>query len=433
MRKSCGEGALGSVLNEARVEGQTLKNLTVLSPQVDPFRIDTPANHRLARWFTEQIERFIGEGRVHLRGLHYKMVGNVYLPESQSMRYTNTIKCWVLVMTASKAARWLNYVPYDRIVDNRNDPPVIYVPTYAKPDVQLDQGESGQHELPDEDDVLPHFICDVEAQQPYRIVFFGEKSSLADVLEPIAQRIGAEMVLCTGESSNTRIEEIARRGNEDGRPLVILYFCDFDPSGWQMSISVSRKLQACRHLLYPDLAVQVHHVGLTLEQIKRFDLPETPLKPEEKRGDKWTMFWGHAQTEIDSMLALHPEALREIALEAVKPFYDETLSKRSYEAWSKWSDAADEAIEGHPSFDEHRNAILDARANVAEAIEALVEAQENAYRDLLDVEPPVPVEPEPEIDIEPPDPIFTSEDDYVTATEKLIKRKNLIGDLGGNE
>jgi hypothetical protein len=40
--------------------------------------------------------------------------------------YTNTDADWVwLQENAAKAARWLGYLPFAQIVDNRNTPPVI--------------------------------------------------------------------------------------------------------------------------------------------------------------------------------------------------------------------------------------------------------------------------------------------------------------------
>ena len=34
--------------------------------------------------------------------------------------------CWKWLQdTAAKAARWLGYVPFERIIDNRNDPPLV--------------------------------------------------------------------------------------------------------------------------------------------------------------------------------------------------------------------------------------------------------------------------------------------------------------------
>jgi hypothetical protein len=404
--------------------------LTVLSPQVDPFRMDAPGHRKKAQWFMELIERFCGEsGNIHLRGLHYKALGKASLPEMQSMPYINTISCWVLMQEASRAARWLKYVPWERVFDNRNDPPAIYVPEYVAPYVCLDPGLSVKSDMPSETGVLPSFTCDVKGRQPYRIILFGEKSSLLDVLEPIAQSIGAEMVLCTGEASSTRVTEIATRASIDGRPLVVLFFFDFDPGGWQMAISASRKLQAAQCLLYPDLEIQTHLVSLTSAQVKEFNLPETPLKEEEKRADKWKAKWGHEQTEIDALLALNPETLREITLAAIKPFYDETLSERSEDAWDEWYDEAAAMLEEHSEYIDIRTEILDARRRLVEASDDLVEAQRRAYRTLREIEPPQPTIPEPEITVKAPEPIFTTEDDYETASIKLINRKRLIGDL----
>ena len=97
------------------------------------------------------------------------------------------------------------------------------------------------------------------------------------------------------------IAEMAARAAEDPRPAVVLYFSDFDPSGWQMPVSVSRKLQALRTLRHPDLRIAVHPVALTLDQVRDLNLPSTPLKETEKRADKWRARMGHEQTEIDAL------------------------------------------------------------------------------------------------------------------------------------
>ena len=75
--------------------------------------------------------------------------------------------------------------------------------------------------------------------------------------------VGGELLAMTGETSHTRIAELAERIAGDDRPAVILYFSDHDPSGWQMPISVSRKLQALRDLFYPGLDLQVRRAALT--------------------------------------------------------------------------------------------------------------------------------------------------------------------------
>jgi hypothetical protein len=60
--------------------------------------------------------------------------------------------------------------------------------------------------------VVPHresFVTtDAIGHQHYRIILFGEKTSLSPILRPIAERIGAEMILPTGEASDTLIAEM---------------------------------------------------------------------------------------------------------------------------------------------------------------------------------------------------------------------------------
>jgi hypothetical protein len=93
--------------------------------QNDPYRLDTPANHRDGEWLAEQLERAIGPYRkIHWRGLQYAIVaqGNVRKPNGEI--YRNTEEDWVwLSAQAGKAARWLGYIPFERIIDARNAEP----------------------------------------------------------------------------------------------------------------------------------------------------------------------------------------------------------------------------------------------------------------------------------------------------------------------
>ena len=427
MSATIGEGVLRAVLDNAKANGYSMGELTVLSVQVDPYRFDTPAHHINASWFAEQIDRFVdSDETVHLRGLHYRLVAasDVMLPGGEGKHYTNTDECWEwMINKASKAARWLGYVAFDRIIDERNDPPQIFVPEFSRPTVDLDSGLSV--DIPHRDSVVPEFVCNFDVRQPYRIAFLGEKSSLAPVLRPLAQRIGAEMLLPTGEATATMVAEMAYRAVADGRELVVLYFADFDPSGNQMAVSVARKLQALHHLHYPGLKLQLHSVALTLEQVRRLDLPSTPLKESERRADKWRAVMHHEQTEIDALAALRPDALRQIAEESIRPFYDPTLSRRTREAQSRWEDEAQERLREHPAYAEEYDLIATAHEELTTAADELRSAQDRARSLLDEVEPP-PVElPEPEIDVEAPAPLFTTRDDYVTATLRLKAHKAL--------
>ena len=108
-------------------------------------------------------------------------------------------------------------------------------------------------------------------------MLYGEKTSLEEILSPVAQECQADLYLPAGEISDTLLYQMAKAGAEDGRPMVVLCFSDCDPSGWQMPISIGRKLQAFKALLFPDLEFQVRRVALLPEQVRAHGLPSTPL------------------------------------------------------------------------------------------------------------------------------------------------------------
>jgi hypothetical protein len=435
MNDSNGSGSLRQVLEAAiNAASATLADYTVLAPQNDPYRLDLPDNHRNAAWFAQMIERYVSYGRnVHLRGLHYRLVAasDVIRPDN-SLPYTNTEEAWVWLTTrASKAGRWLGYVPFERIVDERNAAPELFVFGDSRSWSGHSLLSGSRVQIPTLYEAEPRFYCSgFQAQQPFRIFLIGEKISLRDALLPIAQRVGGELLLPTGEMSDTMVAGIAARASGDGRPSVVLYFSDFDPSGHQMPISVARKLQALRHLQYPDLNIQVHHVALTIEQVRRLDLPSTPLKETERRGDRWRTVMQHEQTEIDALAALRPQELRNIALDAIKPFYDDTLATRSETARHRWEVAAQRHLTEHPDYHAAVANIREARSAVEEVANAFHSVQDSAVHTLEGIELPPIIAPELMIDAAAPSPLFTTDDDYITASLKLKSYKALTG---GNE
>jgi hypothetical protein len=252
------------------------------------------------------------------------------------------------------------------------------------------------------------------------------------VLRPIAEMVNGELLLPTGEATDTMIAEMAERAAADGRPAVVLYFSDFDPSGWQMPLSVSRKLQALRTLLYPELSIEVHRVALTLDQVRQFELPSTPLKQTEKRASHWREVMQHEQTEIDALAALRPADLQEIALDAVAPFYDFTLAERCRTASEAWCTEAEAKIADHPALAAMQDKIAAAHTAVTAAIDTLHEIQSDAYaevKDQLDIENTSIPAPKAEIEATAEAPVFTTAHDFATASLKLIAEKHYAGEV----
>lgn len=398
--------------------GGPMSALTVLANQNDPFRVDTPAGHRDAQWLRDAITELRLAGPRHLRGLHYVLIGRT---KPNGVPYTNTEQDWLwLSGTAAKSARWLGYVEFDSIVDQRNAAPEIREwrrPGKPLPYVWMD----GKVELP-KNLALRVGCTDFDGVQPYRLVFVGEKHSLRDVLSSVADWCKADLFLPTGEMSDTMAHTMAQAAADDGRPLVVFYFSDCDPAGWQMPISLSRKLQALSALKFPDLQWRVQRVGLTPDQVREYGLPSTPLKDTEKRADAWRTATGVAQTEIDALAALQPRLLRQIATEAVKPFFDSTLDNRVLTAYWQWQSEAQSVVDGltDEQFEWHRTEVEQRLDEIRTEVSDLLESVK-LDADNLDL--PDRVVPDAELGGEQPTPLCDSEWSFTEQCHRLIASK----------
>jgi hypothetical protein len=166
-------------------------------------------------------------------------------------------------------------------------------------------------------------------------------------------------------------------------------------------------------------------VALTLDQVRQFALPSTPLKLTEKRKTRWREVMQHEQTEIDALAALRPADLRRIARAAVEPFYDFTLDARCAAAGEAWRAEAEAKIADHPALPAMRDKIAAAHATGEAAIDTLHEVQSDAYAELkeqLGIDDASIPAPEAQIEATAAAPVFTTADDF-TASLKLIAEK----------
>ena len=263
-----------------------LRELTALSELNDPYRIDTPAFHRNAQWFREQMEAagLLDRG-AHLRGLHYAIVsrGDAVRPDGKP--YRNDEESWLFLQDrASKAARWLGYVPFGAIRDARNTEPVIRERPEQRALVpSACAGVLGPDIAGLDLDFAPYVGAQFDLPpQPYRLAIFGEKTSLESVLRLIADRYDADLYLPSGELSDSQIYLMGKAGAEDGRELAVFAFTDCDPAGYQMAVSIGHKLRALKDSQLPALRFRLVAPALTVEQVAELGLPSTPLKASEK-------------------------------------------------------------------------------------------------------------------------------------------------------
>ncbi len=321
---------------------RSLNDFTVLSPARDPYRLDTSANHELGQWMRDATHEVHQGGTIHSRGLHYKFVGRVTMPNGQP--YINDDETWLWMSNkALKAARFLGYLPWGMFKDARNSAPISFRPEANSFRGWFLSGGSVDLELPA--DINPEFrLYGDMYRQPYQQLVIAEKSGVEPVVLPLCKQMGATLCLPTGELSDQLMFQLLREAAEDGRPLAIHQLGDFDPAGHQMAVSTARTAQALCSTEFPDLDVVVHTPGLTLEQCREWALPSTPLKETEKRGDAWTRHWEWEQTELDAAVALVPEKLRLAVQKSMAQYYDESLGHRAWELRRELTEAANKQL-----------------------------------------------------------------------------------------
>jgi hypothetical protein len=421
MRKSPLRKILDSAAKQARLR---MKDLTVLSASRDPYRLDTPAGHAKGKWLADAYREVNPEGhKLHLRGLHYRLVGRVTLPNGQPYQNDDATWTWMSEQ-AAKCARYLGYLPWDALRDARNTPPQVFTPVYVEPCWALDTADVLVI-LPDELEPKLRIAGDLY-RQPWRQVIIAEKQGVADALLPIAKARQASLVTPGGELSDQMLYDILSAAAADGRPLAIHQLGDFDPAGYQMAVSTARSAQAMRDSLFPELEVRVHAVALTLDQCQEWNLPSTPLKDTELRAVKWQAAMGREQTELDAAVALVPEAFAQVVDDSLSQYFDNGLKDRGEEESAELEYWANARLAEHLGDD----ALVNIRARAAARLDEISELVDQVNDALrfdpteagIDLPPaPIPIHGDT---TDGAAPLFDSANDWTHATLRLIERKS---------
>jgi hypothetical protein len=321
----------------ARAAGVPQANLLALAPANDPFSLYQPARQRNAEWFADLFERFNFGLGVHVRRIHYRIISHdtpIRRPDGHA--YQNTTSAWAMLVNASRDARYLSLVPSDAFVDRRNPDPVTFFEAmqYGSPQVN----NSGLFlAAPDADfPELPAIKFDGAQYGPAALVeIWCEKTTMNDVLLPLARRYGVNLVTGAGEMSETSVRLFLERAGAAGVPSRILYVSDFDPAGRSMPVAVARKIEFAQR----ELDIILDPVVLTESQCREYRLPRTPIKPSEKRAPKFEERFGAGATELDALEALHPGKLGRIISAEIERYIDPDHARAYWVALGEHKDA----------------------------------------------------------------------------------------------
>lgn len=148
-----------------------------------------------------------------------------------------------------------------------------------------------------------------------RALYLGvEKHGLLGLLEWWFGELGVPILALGGYASQSYADQVTRHVEADGRPAVLLYAGDFDPTGED----ILRDLEA-RTSGFDD----VIRIALTWEQVEAHDLPPQMGKASDSRAAAFEARHGRlVQVELD---ALPPEILRTLYQDAIDGLMDKSI------------------------------------------------------------------------------------------------------------
>lgn len=150
--------------------------------------------------------------------------------------------------------------------------------------------------------------------QRYYVELWVEKQALAGVLEPIAHRFHATLMVNKGYSSASAMKESAERMLEaqrnDQEPLVF-YLGDHDPSGEDMVRDIDDRLSEF------GAEAEIRKLALTMEQIRRFNPPPNPAKLTDSRAAAYVARHGNQSWELDALPPRELNRLITVAFDSV--------------------------------------------------------------------------------------------------------------------
>jgi hypothetical protein len=155
--------------------------------------------------------------------------------------------------------------------------------------------------------------------QPHRVQVWSEKGTVRGVLAPVLKQYGVDFLAVHGFGSATVAHNAAE--DDDGRPLIVLYVGDLDPSGCYMS---EVDLPA-RFAKYGGDHITLRRIALTPEQVT--GLPSFPAvdKAKDPRFKWFVANHGDRCWELDAM---DPNELRTCVERAIVNLIEPTAWQR---------------------------------------------------------------------------------------------------------
>jgi len=298
---------------------KSIDEVLIMSSKYDPYYIGSETDIKKAEWAYELWKDYIdttGVDQVHVRGIHYyivmKKIGMINPPTKCDWSvYENTINCSSYLGACVEKARYLNLIPPDGIIDEKNNVTVVtvyephqtnYAPSSINSPVYIPY--SFDLELPKIIKPYDNFeeylekapkryaenlvnggslvgengiVFSKNLVKPFYKVAWSEKK-LPKFIHEVFRRYNFDKVVEGGELSLTMMYDFIKDTNKRKQDGVAFYFSDYDPRGNDMPINMAIKLRYSKDVDLLSYNAYIQPVVLTEEQIIEHNIPLAPIK-----------------------------------------------------------------------------------------------------------------------------------------------------------
>lgn len=314
------------------------------------------------------VNRYAKEGEtMTLRQLHYQFVGHV-------ATYVNHQSAYSKLGDILDDLRYCGIIPWDMFEDRGRKP---FLP-YSVKDVP------GALQ-----DAVDTYRINRQEGQETHFELWTEKDALSAIFSKVTSEYHVRLVINKGYTSSTAAHEAYSRFAKKimaGKKVVVGYFGDHDPSGLDMVRDIRERImfflcrgdqidmqdeidayyekcgvigwEICEYYDKDKLGIRlfndrdrdpsdkdyedfqelrkryfiehnelfvIKHIGLTMEQIKQFKLPENPTKMTDSRAVEYIRKYGRRCWEVDAIDLIE---LRRLLREAIEEVIDVKLFKQ---------------------------------------------------------------------------------------------------------
>lgn len=226
-----------------------------------------------------------------VRQVYYQLISRQVL--------SNCVSSYKKVSRVLSEARLKGLIPWSFIEDRTREPHII-----SMWDSLTNFSET----------VLQSYKRDIWETQPQYVEVWLEKDALSGIFVAALKPYRVTLNVGKGFDGWSSIHAAAERFKNSGnKPITILYFGDFDPSGEDMYRSLIERLKIL------GTSPQIIKCALTIEDIQIYNLPSDPVKTTDTRAHRFINKHGNVSVELD---ALPIEILREKICTGVENYLD---------------------------------------------------------------------------------------------------------------